>query len=141
MRTDPDEPLAGRYRLLDVIGRGGMGVVWRARDIDLDRVVLTDFGIATLEGDSTLTWSGAILGTPAFMAPEQVRGQDATPETDLWSLGATLYAAVEGRVPFGGASTGGIFVAIATEDPHPSSTPDRSRPSSRGSSARIRHGG
>ncbi|MEV0403434.1 hypothetical protein [Actinoallomurus sp. NPDC050550] len=50
---------------------------------------------------------------------EQVRGQDATPETDLWSLGATLYAAVEGQVPFGGASAGGIFVAIATEDPHP----------------------
>jgi hypothetical protein len=84
-----------------------------------DRVVLTDFGIATLEGDTTLTRSGAILGTPAFMAPEQVRGQEATPETDLWSLGATLYAAVEGCVPFGGTNAGGIFVAIATEDPRP----------------------
>jgi serine/threonine protein kinase len=49
-----------------------------------DRVVLTDFGIATLEGDATLTRSGSILGTPAFMAPEQVRGLAATPETDLW---------------------------------------------------------
>lgn len=234
MRIDSDGLLAGRYRLLDVIGRGGMGIVWRARDIALDRtvaikelrlpddvddgergtfyarlerearaaarlkhpgivtvhdrltvggrpwivmeyveggslhdllgeclrlpvssvaalgakvltalraahaagvvhrdvkpanvlmegdrVVLTDFGIATLEGDSTLTLSGAILGTPSFMAPEQVRGRSATPETDLWSLGATLYAAVEGRVPFGGTNAGGIFVAIATEDPYP----------------------
>lgn len=84
-----------------------------------DRVVLTDFGIATLEGDIALTRSGAILGTPAYMSAEQVRGQPATPESDLWSLGATLYAAVEGRVPFDGTGAGGIFVAIATEDPRP----------------------
>lgn len=82
-----------------------------------DRVVVTDFGIATLDGDATLTGTGAILGTPAFMAPEQVRGEPATPESDLWSLGATLYAAVEGRPPFDGPTTGSIFVAIATEDP------------------------
>ena len=48
-----------------------------------DRVVLTDFGIAALDGDVTLTQSGAIMGTPAFMAPEQVRGKAATPESDL----------------------------------------------------------
>ncbi|MFG2249000.1 serine/threonine-protein kinase [Spirillospora sp. NPDC048823] len=84
-----------------------------------DRVVLTDFGIAAVEGDATLTASGAILGTPAYMAPEQVRGQDATPASDLWSLGATLYTAVEGHAPFQGANTGALFVAIATEDPAP----------------------
>ena len=82
-----------------------------------DRVVVTDFGIAALEGDPTLTASGVLLGTPAFMSPEQVRGQPATPASDLWSLGATLYTAVEGRPPFGGGSTGGIFVAVATEEP------------------------
>ncbi|GAA0553220.1 WD40 repeat domain-containing serine/threonine protein kinase [Actinomadura livida] len=84
-----------------------------------DRVVLTDFGIAALDGDVTLTRSGAIIGTPAFMAPEQVRGKAATPESDLWSLGATLFAAVEGGPPFTGTSPGSVFVAIATEDPAP----------------------
>jgi serine/threonine protein kinase len=53
------------------------------------------------------------------MSPEQVRGQDATAASDLWSLGATLYTAVEGRPPFEGASTGAVFIAIATEDPAP----------------------
>ncbi|MFC5745004.1 WD40 repeat domain-containing serine/threonine protein kinase [Actinomadura rugatobispora] len=83
------------------------------------RVVLTDFGIAALDGDATLTQTGAILGTPAFMAPEQVRGRDATPESDLWSLGATLFAAAEGGPPFTGTNPGAVFVAIATEDPAP----------------------
>jgi eukaryotic-like serine/threonine-protein kinase len=84
-----------------------------------ERVVLTDFGIAAVDGDATLTQSGAVIGTPAFMSPEQVRGLKATAASDLWSLGATLYAAVEGRPPFRGANTGAIFVAIATEDPPP----------------------
>lgn len=81
-----------------------------------ERAVLTDFGIAALEGDATLTRTGAILGTPAYMAPEQVRGAAATPASDLWSLGATLYAAVEGRAPFTGPNHGSIYLAIATED-------------------------
>ncbi|MBA8954286.1 serine/threonine protein kinase [Actinomadura namibiensis] len=84
-----------------------------------DRVVLTDFGIAAVEGDATLTQSGVLLGTPAFMAPEQVRGLEATPETDLWALGATLYAAVEGRAPFEGAGAGAVLLAIATQPPAP----------------------
>ncbi|MGW0366145.1 serine/threonine-protein kinase [Streptomyces sp. NPDC002990] len=84
-----------------------------------DRVVLTDFGIAAVEGDVNLTRSGAIMGTPAFMAPEQVRGLPATAESDLWSLGATLYTAVEGRPPFAGTSPWAVFVAVATEDPGP----------------------
>lgn len=85
-----------------------------------DRVVLTDFGIAAVEGDATLTGTGAVLGTPAYMSPEQVRGQEVTAAADLWSLGATLYTAVEGHPPFEGASTGAIFIAIATQDPIPS---------------------
>ncbi|RFU43575.1 hypothetical protein DZF91_00350 [Actinomadura logoneensis] len=87
--------------------------------LDGDRAILTDFGIAALDGDATLTRSGALLGTPAYMSPEQVRGRPATPASDLWSLGATLYAAVEGRPPFGGPTHGAIFVAIATEPPPP----------------------
>lgn len=83
------------------------------------RVVLTDFGIAALEGDATLTRSGAVLGTPAYMSPEQVHGAEAVAESDLSSLGASLYTAVEGRPPFEGTSTGAVFVAIATQPPAP----------------------
>ncbi|WP_433474273.1 serine/threonine-protein kinase [Spirillospora sp. CA-142024] len=84
-----------------------------------DRVVLTDFGIAAVDGDATLTRSGALLGTPAYMSPEQVRGLPATAESDLWPLGATLQTAVEGRPPFAGPSAGAVFVAIATQEPAP----------------------
>ena len=87
--------------------------------LEEDRVVLTDFGIAALEGDATLTATGMIMGTPAFMAPEQVRGLPATAESDLWSLGATLYAAVEGRPPFAGTAPSAVLVAVATEPPIP----------------------
>jgi eukaryotic-like serine/threonine-protein kinase len=64
------------------------------------RAVLTDFGIAKFEGDPGLTQVGMVVGTPGFTAPERLRGRPATPASDLWSLGATLYAAVEGRGPF-----------------------------------------
>ncbi|MFB4314934.1 protein kinase [Actinomadura sp. 21ATH] len=84
-----------------------------------DRVLLTDFGIAALEGDATITRSGMVLGTPAYMSPEQVEGRAVTPASDLWSLAATLYAAVEGRRPFDGPSHGAVFVAIATRRPPP----------------------
>jgi tRNA A-37 threonylcarbamoyl transferase component Bud32 len=84
-----------------------------------DRVLLTDFGIAALEGDVTITRSGMVLGTPAYMSPEQVEGKAVTPASDLWSLAATLYAAVEGRRPFDGPSQGAVFVAIATQQPPP----------------------
>ncbi|MEU8887001.1 serine/threonine-protein kinase [Streptomyces sp. NPDC048442] len=83
------------------------------------RAVLTDFGIAALEGDATLTATGMIMGTPAFMAPEQVRGLPATAESDLWSLGATLYTAVEGHPPFAGSAPSAVLVAVATEAPAP----------------------
>ncbi|MBA8953153.1 tRNA A-37 threonylcarbamoyl transferase component Bud32 [Actinomadura namibiensis] len=82
-----------------------------------DRVLLTDFGIAALEGDVTITRSGMVLGTPAYMSPEQVEGKAVTPASDLWSLAATLYVAVEGHRPFDGPSHGAVFVAIATQQP------------------------
>ncbi|MEV7617680.1 protein kinase [Streptomyces sp. NPDC089799] len=82
-----------------------------------DRVVLTDFGIAAVQGEPGLTRSGALMGTPVYMSPEQVRGLPATAESDLWSLGATLFTAVEGRPPFDSSGSWAVFVAIATEEP------------------------
>ncbi|MEU4540791.1 serine/threonine-protein kinase [Streptosporangium sp. NPDC023825] len=84
-----------------------------------ERVVLTDFGIAAVEGDVTLTGAGVTLGTPAFISPEQINGHPATAASDLWSLGATLYAAVEGRRPFSGTTHGSIYVSIVTRPPSP----------------------
>ncbi|MDX2931936.1 serine/threonine-protein kinase [Streptomyces ipomoeae] len=64
------------------------------------RVMLTDFGIAQVEGDTTITRTGEIVGSVDYIAPERVRGQEPGPASDLWSLGATLYTAVEGKSPF-----------------------------------------
>jgi serine/threonine protein kinase len=82
-----------------------------------DRAVLTDFGIATFQDDPKLTQTGMVMGSPGFTAPERIRGEDASPASDLWSLGATLFAAVEGHGPFeqrGGAIT--TMSAIINED-------------------------
>ena len=62
--------------------------------------MLTDFGLATIVGDPSVTSSGVILGSPAFMAPERAQDRPVGPATDLWSLGATLYYAVHGRAPY-----------------------------------------
>ena len=82
-----------------------------------DRAVLTDFGIATFADDPKLTQTGMVMGSPGFTAPERIRGEDASPASDLWSLGATLFAAVEGHGPFeqrGGAIT--TMSAIINEE-------------------------
>ncbi|MDQ1016933.1 serine/threonine protein kinase [Streptomyces afghaniensis] len=73
------------------------GNVLLARD---GRVLLTDFGIAQIEGDTTITRTGEVVGSVDYLAPERVRGHDPGPSSDLWALGATLYTAVEGRSPF-----------------------------------------
>jgi roadblock/LC7 domain-containing protein len=83
------------------------------------RVVLTDFGIAMIEGDPNLTQSGFIMGAPAYTAPERARGEPAVAASDLWSLGASMYYAVEGHRPFPGANAQAVFHAIMTEDPIP----------------------
>jgi serine/threonine protein kinase len=84
---------------------------------DDGRVVLTDFGLARTLGHPSITRTGVILGSPAFMAPERVAHDATGPESDLWSLGATLYFAVEGRSPYERASTMATLAALATEDP------------------------
>ncbi|MGE5137438.1 MAG: serine/threonine-protein kinase [Gemmatimonadota bacterium] len=87
---------------------------------DEGRAVLTDFGIATLEGDPGLTQVGMVMGTPGFSAPERIRGDPATPASDLWSLGATLFAAVEGHGPFANRSTPiAVLAAVANEEAPP----------------------
>src|SRR5579859_6329166 len=94
-----------------------------------ERAVLTDFGIAQFEGDPRLTQTGMVMGSPGFTAPERIRGGDATPASDLWSLGATLYAAVEGRGPYenrGGAIT--TMSAIINEDAPVAAHADRLAP-------------
>lgn len=80
------------------------------------RIVLTDFGIAVSEGDATLTSTGLLIGSPAYMSPERLRSEPTGPATDLWALGATLYAAVEGVPPFGGGSTVGAITAVLTAE-------------------------
>jgi serine/threonine protein kinase len=77
---------------------------------------LTDFGIAT---DAGSRMTGTLIGAPAYIAPERARGLPMTPASDLWSLGATLYAAVEGRVPFDRGNALATVTAIATERPEP----------------------
>ncbi|MFD0900798.1 serine/threonine-protein kinase [Actinomadura sediminis] len=84
-----------------------------------DRAVLTDFGIATVAGDETITQTGAIIGSPAYLAPEQARRQRASPASDLWSLGATLYAAVEGRSPYQRPDVWGVMGALLADEPDP----------------------
>ena len=84
------------------------------------RAVLTDFGIAAVDGDPALTQTGMVVGTPGFCAPERIRGAPASPASDLWSLGATLYAAVEGRGPFDGhGSPMAVLTSIVHSDPPP----------------------
>ncbi|GGU10634.1 serine/threonine-protein kinase [Streptomyces violascens] len=82
-----------------------------------DRVVLTDFGIAQVEGEQGLTETGAFVGSPEFIAPERVLGQRPGPESDLWSLGVVLYAAVEGMSPYRRSNTPATLQAVLSAEP------------------------
>ncbi|MBM2614491.1 serine/threonine protein kinase [Actinoplanes sp. LDG1-06] len=83
------------------------------------RVVLTDFGLATIGAVAPDPQAGFLMGTPAFVAPERARLGESSENTDLWSLGATLYAAVEGRPPYDRATQIGTLTALQNEDPDP----------------------
>ncbi|WP_206068805.1 serine/threonine-protein kinase [Nonomuraea composti] len=83
------------------------------------RAVLTDFGIATTEDEAPVTRTGILVGTPAFMAPERAAGGRATPASDLWSVGVTLYLAVEGHSPFQRDTALATLGAVMHAEPRP----------------------
>jgi eukaryotic-like serine/threonine-protein kinase len=90
-----------------------------------DQIVLTDFGMAIADGSTALTASGVLIGSPAYMAPERARGEPASRAADLWSLGATLYTAVEGRPPFDREGALAILTAVVSG---PADPPTRAGP-------------
>ncbi|WP_344590473.1 serine/threonine-protein kinase [Actinomadura vinacea] len=97
-----------------------------------DRAILTDFGIATASGDATLTQTGLVMGSPAYIAPERARGRTAGPASDLWSLGVTLYAMTHGKSPFERSEPMAALVAVISEDPDPPEHAGRLAPVIRG---------
>jgi serine/threonine-protein kinase len=87
-----------------------------------ESVKVLDFGISKVAdggavGDAKLTKTGALLGTPAYMAPEQLRGRDVDPRTDVWGLGSILYELCSGACPFGGETMTALAAAILTDAP------------------------
>ncbi|MGA5765797.1 serine/threonine-protein kinase [Nonomuraea bangladeshensis] len=96
------------------------------------RAVLTDFGIATVEGDVSLTRTGMVTGSPSFLAPERVRADAAGPASDLWSLGATLYACLVGRSPFERGEAMATLNALLNEEPDYRRIPPAMHPVLRG---------
>ncbi|GAA3498871.1 serine/threonine-protein kinase [Streptomyces prasinosporus] len=83
------------------------------------RVVLTDFGIARVAGSTTLTETGSFVGSPEYTAPERMSGARTGPESDLWSLGALLCAALSGESPFRRDSLGGVLHAVVAGEIRP----------------------
>lgn len=84
---------------------------------DLDRVKITDFGLARTADDPSLTQAGAVAGTPQYMSPEQARGEMVDHRTDLFSLGSVLYAMCTGQAPFRAATTMGMLRQVCEVEP------------------------
>ncbi|MGI8691475.1 MAG: serine/threonine-protein kinase [Geodermatophilaceae bacterium] len=79
--------------------------------------VLTDFGIAAVDGDPSITATGLVIGSPGYLAPERAAGGPATAATDLWALGCLIFAAYDGRSPFVRADSMATMQAVLTEEP------------------------
>lgn len=122
----PERTAAIGLRVLDALGAAHAHGI-QHRDVkpanvflsDDGRVILTDFGIARLEDQATLTESGLLIGSPGYIAPERLRGERGGPESDLWSLAATLYATVEGSAPYVGTSPMAVLRDALTLPPRP----------------------
>ena len=78
---------------------------------------LADFGIASLQGDPQLTSTGLVIGSPAYMAPEQAKGEESGPSADFWALGATMFYAVEGEPPFDRGTSIATLAAVVNDPP------------------------
>jgi serine/threonine-protein kinase len=85
----------------------------------VERLKITDFGLARAADDASLTRSGVIAGTPQFMSPEQARGEAIDTRSDLFSLGSVLYAACTGRAPFRAETSYGVLRRITDDTPRP----------------------
>jgi tRNA A-37 threonylcarbamoyl transferase component Bud32 len=85
----------------------------------VQRVKLTDFGLACAAADAGLAGRGVIAGTPPYMAPCQARGEPASERSDLFSLGAVLYTLCTGRPPFGGDTTAAVLKSVCEDAPRP----------------------
>ena len=88
-------------------------------DEGVERVTLTDFGLARAVDDASLTRNGVLAGTPQYMSPEQARGQAVDVRSDLFSLGSVLYAMCTGRSPFRADSSYGVLRLITDDEPTP----------------------
>src|SRR2546427_325136 len=109
----PGSMLGSRYKILSVLGFGGMGVVYRALDLKPENVIvdeqgrprLMDFGIAIETSRSTTEKAGTVPGTPQFLAPELLRGAAPDARSDIYALGVLLFEMFTGRVPFDDGDT------------------------------------
>ena len=84
---------------------------------------LADFGVASLQGDPQLTSTGLVIGSPAYMAPEQAKGEESGPPADFWALGATMFYAVEGEPPFDRGTSIATLAAVVNDPPPPPPPP------------------